>query len=380
MSNVKNLILLSYLILQYFLFQMGWRKAPEVQRLYDASLTGLAFLFGWRRKVRFVGAEDFPQKGPAIIASNHIEIDDPFVTGNAVFVLSGRNIRPRVMMRDDFFVGMPRWLKKIVDPDEVAQLIGAILITRQGADEAQLLPFVDVLRNGEVFLIYPGRSRSRSGMFIDYRDWIRSPGATSQFVAGGQEGRAKPAIPTIPVTRTRNPVTRRSALVFGKPLYLAPGADRAEQRVFDLQLVVAMSDLIEINVPHVVSAILYLHCLHGGADTMPFSALRDAVGSVFADIRRPPDAGCRNYPVRYTDPAALNGLDREINRTLKFLSGNRALARRGSVIRLNPSVILSVPQSFSRYRSQNPVKYLVNQILHLPDVVSSIERAAERLR
>lgn len=364
MLLLRDTVILAYLILQYVLFHLGWGKPPEVQRFYHPGISALDALLGWRRKTRFVGAEHCPVQGPAIVAGNHIEIDDPFVMGNAIYWFSDGRVRPYAMMRDDFFRGMSRWLKRIIDPDEVCAFIGAILIKRQGAETAQLLPFVRVLREGGVFLIYPGRSRSRSGMFIDYREWIHSPGATAFFVTNAQEGCREPTVPTIPVTRTCNPVTGRSTIIFGKPMYLDPSVDRAGQREFDFALVMAMSDLIEINVPQVVSALLYLHCLHGRPETLPLQEIRDSVRRVFSEISG-----------RCVDPAAAHDPDGEVERMLRFLEAKKMLKRTRGAVRLNRDRILFAPRSLSLYRAQNPVKHLANQIIHLGDVVRSIERA-----
>jgi hypothetical protein len=355
-------VALGRLLAQYFLYRLGRKKAPEVQRFYTPGLTALDHLFGWSRKTRVVGAENCLHVGPAIFASNHIEMDDPFVTGNAIFCLSGGAIRPRAMMRDDFFRGMPKWAKTLCDPDEMSRLIGAIQITREHVDASQLAPFVKILCESGVFLIYPGRTRSRSGVFIEYRDWIRSPGATSLFLALAQQECPDLKIPAIPVTRTLHPVTRRGVLVFGEPLYLPMGADRGAQREFDYQLVVAMSDLVEVHVPHVLSAMLYLRRLHGGSDILDLSVAHSAVAEIFENIRN-----------RYTDPAAHRDPEGEIAMTLRFLEKKDLVRRRGRRIELNGPAILTAPASFSRYRAENPVRYSANQILHLRDVVAVIE-------
>jgi hypothetical protein len=267
------------------------------------------------------------------------------------------------MMRDDFFKGVPKWLKKVIDPDEVTRLIGAIQITREGADPSQLVPFVALLQKGDVFLIYPGRTRSRSGLFVEYRDWIRSPGATSFFLAKAQEERPELRTPAIPTARTYNPVTKRSTLVFGEPLYLPPGADRPAQREFDYRLVVAMSDLVDVNVPQVLSALLYLRALHGRGDALEIPSLCASIKRVFSEIA-----------LRHADPRALDDTEREVRRTLRFLQSRGMLQVRGDRVRLNATAVLAVPPSLFRYKEANPVKYLANQILHLSDVIRVIER------
>ena len=368
MTQVLNIGALIILLGQYFLYRMGLRKAvPNVPRYYDRGLAGLDFMFGWWRKVRVVHPEKCAKSGPAIFAGNHQLIDDPFVMGNAINRLSQGRIRPNVMMRDDFFTRMPRWAKTILDPDEVAHFIGAIMVTREGAEASQLITFVKLLEKRGVFLIYPGRSRSRTGMFLEYRDWIRSPGATSFFLAKAQEDCIDLEVPAIPVTRTHNPVTRRSTLVFGDPLYLPPHADHAQQREWDYRLAVALSDLVEVNVPHVVSAILYLRCLHGLPDGIDMPSLLSRVKEVFAKITQ-----------RQTDPEALANPEGEIRKVLEYLQSKRLLRVRGDRVEMDRAAILAAPASISQYQQTNPLKHLVNQVLHLADVVRSIEEAALR--
>jgi len=365
MTELRNTLKLALLVVQYFLYRLGRKKPPEVARYYAEGLSALDFLFGWSRRMRIVNAERCPKGGPVVFASNHACLDDPFVTGNAIFQLSQGGIRPHAMMRDDFFRGMPGWLKRIVDPDEVTRLIGALQISRQGADREQLKPFVDLLRQSHAFLIYPGRSRSRSGLFVEYRDWINSPGATSFFLAQAQEGYPEVRVGVVPVARTFNPVTGTCALAFGAPLYLPPSVDRAEQREFDYRLIVAMSDLVEVNVAQVVAVYLYLYCLHGIPDTLEIDVLKDRVRTIFGRITR-----------RHVDPAARTHLDGEMRRILRFLRKEGFLRVGPRRIRLNREKVLCVPHSISEYRKKNPVKYLANQILHMSDVVRAIEREA----
>lgn len=363
MTELRNVFKLALLIVQYLLYRLGRKKPPEVARYYAEGLAGLDFLFGWSRRMRIVNGERCPKGGPVVFAGNHVCLDDPFATGSAIFQLSQGGIRPHVMMRDDFFRGLPGWVKRIVDPDEVARLIGALQISRQGADPGQLKPFVDLLRASHAFLIYPGRSRSRSGLFVEYRDWINSPGATSFFLAQAQESCPETKVGAIPVARTFNPIKNGCSLVFGAPLYLPPGTDRAAQREFDYRLVVAMSDLVEVNAGQILSAYLYLHCLHGLPDTLDIAVLVQRIRSVLDGVTR-----------RHVDPAAYADLEGEIRRALHFLR-KRGLLRVGPRrVRLNRDAVLSVPKSISEYSKRNPLKYLANQILHMPDVVRAIER------
>ena len=366
MSNLRNLSLLLLLAAQYFRHRFGLGGPPEVDRYYSPGLAALDWMFGWSRKARVVGEANCRVPGPAIFAGNHIAIDDPFVTGNLIHWITGRRIRVRIMMRDDFFRGLPAWVKKIVDPDEATRYIGAIQIPRRNADAAQLEPFVRVLCEGGSFLIYPGRTRSRSGMFAEYRDWVQSPGATSYFLAEARRICPDTRVSVIPVGRTCNPVTGCSTIIFGTALYLpADAQERSAWRAFDRRLMAAMSELVEVNVPHVLGEVLYLCALHDLPAPISVTALAGVVGEVFARIKNN----------RYVDPAARADLEGEVSRALRFFESRRMLRREGDTIRLDRAAILAVPACLDAYKKENPLKHLANQIIHLTDVTHAVHEA-----
>ncbi|HUW62137.1 MAG TPA: 1-acyl-sn-glycerol-3-phosphate acyltransferase, partial [Candidatus Bathyarchaeia archaeon] len=351
---------------QYFLRRLGLRhQPPEVKKYYVHGLHGLDAMFGWTRKVRIRGAEHVPRKGPTIFASNHIQIDDPFVTGALIHELSG-GIRPAAMMRDDFFKGIPRWMRGVLDPDEVCRLIGAAQISRHGVTEEQIDQFVGLLLQGETFLIYPGRSRSQMGLIFEYRDWIRSPGRTSLFPSLVHMRDPGLDVPVVPVTRTYNPLTKRSCVAFGQGLYLERGASPAGQREFDYGLVRAIADLVEVNAPQLLSALLYLRCLHGLSLRAGVDELADALRDIIAAVAE------RN-PARMLDPALVESPEREAERLMRFLRKRSLVQRNGDRFELNCQAILSIPTSNAKYKAQNPVKYLANQLIHLRDVMGPVE-------
>lgn len=366
MRAIGNMSLLVYVLGQYLLRRVGLRKEPpEVEKYYVNGLHGLDATFGWTRKARVRGAEHLPRNGPAIIASNHVQIDDPFVAGALIHKISG-GIRPGAMMRDDFFRGIPRWMRRVLDPDEVCQLIGAAQISRQGATPEQIDQFVELLLLGGVFLIYPGRSRSRTGLVFEYREWIRSPGRTSLFPSLVHARNPEVDVAVVPLTRTYNPTTTRSCVAFGESLYLGRGASAVAQREFDYRLVCAIGELVEVNGPQLLCALLYLRCLHGlsmraGIDEL-VDAVRDIVGSLME----------RN-PARMIDPALVANPEKEVERVLRFLRKRSFVQRNGNHYELNCGAILSAPGLNAKYRAANPVKYLANQLVHLGDVTGSVE-------
>ncbi len=365
MAVMRNYAALGRLLAQYFLYRWGRTKEPEVQKYYCQGLAALDHLFGWSRHLRMVGEEHVPSRGPAILAGNHILLDDPFVMGNAIHLATGGKVRPRAMMRDDFFTGMPPWAKRLADPDEVSRFIGAIQITREHVEPTQIKPFIELLRSGEIFFIYPGRTRSRSGLFMEYRDWIHSPGATSFLVAQAQAGQPGLEVPVIPMARTFNPVTKRGALIFGTPLTLPGTPDRDAQREFDYRLVVAMSNLVEVNVPQILAGLMYVRCLHGLPTTVELDTLAESVCIAVSRIRD-----------RHVDPEAQRRPEQEVLRTLRYLHTLRVVQWKEERVEVNREAVTRVPSSFKTYRKENPVKHLVNQILHYRDVMGTIEQLA----
>jgi len=365
MVAFRGFIIIILLLGQYFAYRLGLMGAPEPRRFYRIGLTALDRIFGWTKGLRILNGEKCPVEGPAVLASNHLRLDDPFVTGAAIHLATEEKARVWALMRDDFFEKWPRWLRKLLDPNQVLFLLGGIPITRGRSSDEQLRPVYDLLLDSKMFLTYPGRSRSRNGHLIEYHDWIRSPGATSRFLARVQRERPELRVAAIPIARTYNPVTKGGAIAFGDRHDLKREATLSEQREFDYRLVAAMGDLVEVNVPHVVSGLLYLHCVHSRCERIHFSRLCVAATEVFAEIKH-----------RLVDPAAYQSIEREIRRTLRYFARRAMLRIRGQVIMLDTRAVLSEPEDAENYREGNCLKHLVNQIVHLRDVVIALERAA----
>jgi hypothetical protein len=354
---------IAWILFQYKLSQIGLARRPHPVDTwqYPPGLSFIDFFLGLGRNTRVLGAENVPPKGPAIFASNHVRLDDPFVIGNAVHWISGQRIRVRVMMRNDFFGKLPGWAKAVFDPDDVASMVGAILVKRKDVEKDQLLPFIDVLLDDETFIIFSGRSRTRSGIVFEYREWIRSPGATSYFVAEAQNRRPDVPVPVYPIMHTINPVSGGSALHFGKPLFLEPTEDRVVQREFDYKITAAIADLIEMNVPHIVSVLLYLRCLHQLSSVLNFDELVAEVRQVVAQKPHP-----------YIDPAVKQADESEIKETISYFEKAGLLRMNGGEITLNPEAILFSPE-LKGYRRANPLKFLANHMIHLPRVIAAAE-------
>lgn len=354
------IVFLGVVVLQPF-YRLGLlRKQPRFTDHYEESRTAWGSATRWDARMRIVGNGHCPKAHPAIYAGNHVKLDDPFFVWRAVHRSSGETIYCNFLMRDDFGT-KPPWSWLPIRFNELAAAAGAFGISRGNVSLAQLKPLIGVLRRPGSFIIFPGRTRSRSGCIFEYREGVVEPGAVSFFLYYGQR-KDGARIPAVPVARTPNPVSGVSAINFGEAMYLEAGASREAQRAFDYELVLRIAELIEINVPHVVCTLLYLRCLHQRGATIERKALREAAAQIVGAITG-----------RRVDPAAHADLDGELTRTLRFLAKRGMLRLNHATITLDAEAILFTPPLESRFRKQNPVKFQVNQILHFADVIALVE-------
>lgn len=354
-------------LLLYLRYRLGWGKCPTLLDVYPEAVVVFDRVMGWPTRLFLKGTENCPKAGPAVFAGNHQKKDDPFITYRAIHRVCNWSYEVRYMMRDDFFKGLPNL--RIVDINELVCLLGAQQISRDNVHLSQLKPFVQLLRDGNAYIMYPGRSRSRSGLFMEYREGIDEPGGVTFFMAQAQRGHPDLRVAAVPVARTYNPVADRTMIVFGEPLYLPQGADRAAQRDLDFLIVEKMGELLELNIPLVTAGILYLHCLHDRPLPLAQEDLARAVRGVLEDCAAR----------RYVDEHGMADLPRELKRTLEYFEKREMLALKGTSVWPNREAILSAPEPDKLYVIKNPVKHLVNQLIHLRDVVASIESAAESL-
>lgn len=349
-------------LLRYFAYRLGLAQKPTFMDLRREAESTVCQMRRWCGRLRIVHPERCPRTGPAVFAGNHCFAEDPFVMYHAVTEVTEGAVMPRFMMREGIFSSSALAGSRLFDVDEFATLFGALLISRDKVQLSQLKPFVKVLRDGESFLIYPTRTRSRTGAIVEFPEGLEEPGGVSFFVTQAQRARPGLRVAVVPLTRSDNLVNERITLEFGEPQFLAADASREEQREFDFQLVKRIADAVELNVPQVLAAILYLRCLHGLPPEADVEALEGWVAGALAE------AG-KSHRI---DPDAQD-LPRELRRALKWLAGHGMLRLRGGRAVLDPAAILSSPPPDRNYRRNNPVKYLANQILHLPDVIAAAE-------
>ena len=95
------------------------------------------------------GIENFPEKGPVILASNHISFLDPVIIPTA-----SRRCMHSMAKAELFKNPILRWIMKVFK---------AFPVKRGVLDKAALKSSIDVLKNGNVLLLFPEGTRSLDG-------------------------------------------------------------------------------------------------------------------------------------------------------------------------------------------------------------------------
>jgi 1-acyl-sn-glycerol-3-phosphate acyltransferase len=327
-------------------------------RVETASVVG--DVLHWRRRLRTVHPERCPRSGPIVFAGNHGYLEDPFITYHATSTISNNAVKLRPMMREGVFAGNKIMNSRLFDVDEFATLFGVMNISRDNVKLSQLKPFVKELRERGTILIYPTRTRTRTGTIIEFPEGFDEPGGVSFFVTQAQKLEPGLRVTVSPVTRTDNPVNDTVTLAFGEQMFLDSDTPREAQREFDYRLLQVISEHVVVNVPLVMATLFYLRCLHG----LPVEVDARAIG---ADVSRVFEA----LPKRILEvPDDIEG---EVRRTLKWFAKHEVLSLSGGGAMLDRERILSAPAPDREYKRKNMVKYLANHFLHLSDVVAAIE-------
>lgn len=360
MSRLRDWAVFSSVFVRYGLYRVGLsRKVPFTEHPQE-TIASMGSILQWDRRLRVEGAVHCPKCPPAIFACNHVRLNDPMYVWPAIYRGSGEKIISGFMMRNDFFGGR-HWRWAPVDMNELCEMAGAVLISRRRFQLTQMRPLLEMLGRPGAFMMFPGGTRTRSGLAMEYHDGLGEPGAVSFFLAHAQR-RYDRAVPAVPVFRTPNFATGRGVVTFGPPVYLDSSASRAGQRAFDAELAVRIAELVEVNALHAVGAILYLRGLHGLNERMPMEELRGAVRRATSGL-----------PEVRIDPALINRLDEELRHALRYFEAHGMLERRGEDVLVRRAAVLSCPRLNTSYRKHNPVKYFTNQILHVPALVRRLE-------
>ena len=116
---------------------------------YFISRAILRVLFKILFRLEVIGAENCPEYGPLILASNHVSFLDPILVGVSVS-------RPlNFMARDSLFK------HKIFA--KVLRAVNAFPLKRDGVDLGAMRSAIDKLAEGKAVLIFPEGTRSKDG-------------------------------------------------------------------------------------------------------------------------------------------------------------------------------------------------------------------------
>lgn len=353
-------------ITRYLLSKVRLSKKPDVRVHVAYWDVWLSSVFGWRKGLRLRNGEKCPRKNPVIFAGNHAKLEDPFCLWCSVHRVSEGKIHPYFMMRDDYFEGKP-WSLLPFKINDVLQMGGGYGVTRDRIQLSQLRVFMDMLKAPGSFIMFPGRSRSRSGLVMEYRDGIDEPGAVSFFMAHTHRHLKETPVAAVPMMRTFNPLDKSCVVIFGDPLYLDPDLGREQQRELDFDLVAAIGALVEVHALHLVSVLLYLRALHQLGDTWTEDSCVEAVRSILAKVQD-------RY---YLHPALWQDTAGEVRQALRFLAKLDKVQLQGEgTLRVDRNHILRTPALETRFRKENPAQHCANQILHLTGLIRVIESIA----
>ena len=349
-------------LLRFLAYRVGLGERPAVDEWIEGITPGAGPYVGINKQLAWIHGDRVPSDASLVVCGNHAKLDDPLVIYHCVRMATGNAVMPRTMMRDDFFGG---WLFDLLKGEEFFRAINGYPISRGAVSLSQLKPFLEMLGRGESFTMFPGRTRTRSGVLVEYREDFTEPGGVSFFLHHTQRKHPDRTVAALPVVRTHNPASGRSAVIFGEPLTLEPNAPRETQRTFDYDVIRALGPLVELNAAQIVCAILYLRALHGMRGPIAIEDLARRVTTV---------AATADY--EHLDPHILKRPEQEVRAVAQFLVRSPCVDYEVNYIEPHPNAILATPPLDTTYRKANPVKYFTNQILHLGRVIEAIERVA----
>ena len=360
------------------------RNEPDYRRVFDhcAGLFGL--LWDTQNKLVVRNGANIVGDGPAIYVANHVMKSDALIVAYTVYMhTQGRQLH--IMMRDDFF-GDKKWSRTpLLDVDKLAMSLGAIQVSRESGAYSQMKRFIRLLLDDGCFIIFPTGTRSKSGLIMELPPELDELGKVSFFAAmaqrerfGKQEaGRFSP-VPMVPTGISFDPVSKKTTLVFGEPLYLTPGPpDKKVHRTvlteFDRQLVRSVSRLVEVNLAHLCALYLLHHAWHCGEQpdrNRHGTYLRRGVfARDLAEIVR----DLKGKSGLFLGDSLESEFDSELRRVEKLFTQRSMIETGGERLLLCLDRVLSAPLADREYRKQNPVKYLANQVAHLEEVVGTVE-------
>lgn len=351
-------------VLRYLLSRTGIVSAPVPD--FEKIQYVVGQFTGWNRYFRYRGGEHISRDHPAIYFGNHIRYGDPFHVFRGAYLETGGGVQLHAMMRDNVFKGTP--LKSpLFDMDDFIETVGIHGINRDNVTLAQMKVFVNLLLDGESFIMFPGRTRSRSGLLMEYRDSFVEPGSISFFLAMAQRKSKEARVSAVPVSRNYNPVRDHTSMIYGPEQFLSADATREEQRAFDFRMVGEMAKLVEISVVQVVSSLVYTVALHHLSKSLSVATLQSWVRAVRDSSAHP-----------WWDKEDEADLDEAVLEALEWLQEFDVIHGERDTVHLNTEKILIAPGLESDYFKQNPVKYLTNQTLHLGEHIEAVQEVVLR--
>ncbi|MCZ6792270.1 MAG: lysophospholipid acyltransferase family protein [Planctomycetota bacterium] len=188
------------------------RKAGDEDRGQDgwlyaflAFLAHACFVLFFRARVR--GVENVPTEGPAVLASNHLSFLDPLLVGSCI----RRRRRCCFLARDTLFRGVLGWL---------ISRTGAYPVPRESSAPLRALKLcLKILARGQVLVLFPEGTRSRSGQMGEVKKGIGWIASRSQ--APVVPVRVSGTFEAWPPGR-KLPRLRPVSVVYGEPLRFDP--------------------------------------------------------------------------------------------------------------------------------------------------------------
>lgn len=138
------------------------REVGRLERNYWIAFLVNLFSKGYFG-IEHLGAENIPEKGPAIVAGNHFSHLDGLLI-NAASIYEKR--RPVVFLAaaDVYYSNRPFRI--------MCDLVNCIPVKRDENDRAALLKTIRLLRDGKLFGIFPEGQRSRDGAIGEAKEGV----------------------------------------------------------------------------------------------------------------------------------------------------------------------------------------------------------------
>jgi 1-acyl-sn-glycerol-3-phosphate acyltransferase len=178
--------------------------------------------FKWGVRLEVRGERNIPPQGPVLVVCNHISQIDPMVLG-----IAARPRRSHYMAKAELF--------RIPLVARMIHRLGAFPVERGGADRRALRTAREVLRRGDVLLMFPEGTR--------YTDGRLRPGLPGAGSLG-----LEPGVTVVPAAIWgSHRLLRRVRVVFGAPLDLsdvAQGPRSVRSRTAADRMMAAIAALI----------------------------------------------------------------------------------------------------------------------------------------